>query len=554
MGAKGDLLVDPVQAGRKALTRGDWEEARACFESALERGERAEVIEALGMAAWWQDDGRATIESRERAFRLYREQGEAAAAARMATWLAWDYLAFRGEPAVANGWLQRAHRLLDGLDSCQEHGWLAIREGEIAFMMDNDVAATRRLARRARTVGHSLGAGDIEFSALALEGLALASAGRVADGIRLLDEASAAAVAGEISELWAVSRACCYVITACERVRDFDRAHQWCERMLEFAERWRIPSLFAVCRAHYAAILVSRGTWDEAETELELAMGEFSGSRPGMAFEAVVRLAELRRRQGRLDEASALFSEVEFHPFAQLGLAAIALDGGDPALAAELAGSFLRKVGSENRLQRAAGLELVIRALVALSDAGGARVSLGELQGLAAAIGTDALRASALGAEGVLAAAEGDLETARLRLEDVVDLFQRSGAPFETARARIELAGVLRGLGRHDAATVQARIGHDAMFSLHAERDAERAAALLVELGRPEPGGAEVVLTRRELEVLRLVAQGLSNPEIAGRLVLSEHTVHRHLANILAKLRLSSRAAAAAWGAREGLV
>jgi DNA-binding NarL/FixJ family response regulator len=113
---------------------------------------------------------------------------------------------------------------------------------------------------------------------------------------------------------------------------------------------------------------------------------------------------------------------------------------------------------------------------------------------------------------------------------------------------------VLRGLGRHDAATVQARIGHDAMFSLHAERDAERAAALLVELGRPEPGGAEVVLTRRELEVLRLVAQGLSNPEIAGRLVLSEHTVHRHLANILAKLRLSSRAAAAAWGAREGLV
>ena len=98
-------------------------------------------------------------------------------------------------------------------------------------------------------------------SPLALEGLTLASEGEVAEGIRLLDEASAAAVSGEISELWAVGRTCCYLITACERVRDFDRAFQWSERMLEFAKRWRIPHLFAVCRAHYAGVLVPRGTW-----------------------------------------------------------------------------------------------------------------------------------------------------------------------------------------------------------------------------------------------------------------------------------------------------
>ena len=186
-------VADPLRAGREALRRGEWEQARAYFEVAHERGESPEAMEALAMAAWWLDDGQLTIESRERAYRLYREMGDAAGAARMAIWLAWDYLAFRGEPAVARGWLQRAHRLLAGLDPVPEHGWLAIREGEFAFVLENDLAATRRWAGRARAIGSSLGVDDIELSALGLEGLGLASEGRVADGIRQLDEASARA-------------------------------------------------------------------------------------------------------------------------------------------------------------------------------------------------------------------------------------------------------------------------------------------------------------------------------------------------------------------------
>jgi ATP/maltotriose-dependent transcriptional regulator MalT len=545
---------DPLSAGREALSRGDWEEARACFEAALERDESAEAIEALAMAAWWLDDGAVTVESRERAYRLYREQGDVVAAARMAIWLAWDSLSFRGEPAVANGWLQRAHRLLDGGETVPEQGWLAIREGEIAFMLENDLAATRRLARRAQAIGRTLGAGDLELSAMALEGLALASGGKVAEGIRRLDEASAAAVSGEMSELWAASRACCYLVTACERVRDFERASQWSQRMLEFAKRWRIPSLFAVCRAHYAAVLVWQGSWEAAEAELQEATREFARVRPGMGFEAVVRLAELRRRQGRLEEASALFREVEFHPYAQLGLAAIALDRGDSALAAELAERFLRNLGPENRLQRFAGLELLIRALVGLSELERARVALSELMTLATEVDTDPLRASALAAEGAVAAADGDFETARRRFEDAVDLFQRTGAPVETAHVRIELARVLKGLGRQDMAVQQARLAHEAMRAMPAEWDAERAEALVRELDSVEAGGAAAALSPRELEVLQLVAQGLSNPEIAEQLVLSEHTVHRHLANILHKLDLPTRAAAAAWGARTGVV
>ena len=177
-----------------------------------------------------------------------------------------------------------------------------------------------------------------------------------------------------------------------------------------------------------------------------------------------------------------------------------------------------------------------------------------ELQGLLAEVGTDSLRASALAVEGVVAEAEGDLDTARRRMEDAIDLFQQSGAPFETARSRLDLARVLAALGRKDAAAEQARVAHEALRGMQAEREAQRARAVVGEHDAAVSREAASVLTPRELDVLKLVAQGLSNPDIARRLVLSEHTVHRHLANILRKLGLPSRSAAAAWGVRAGLV
>lgn len=547
-------VVDPLAAGREALGRGEWEQALACFEAASERNQTVESIEAVAMAAWWLDNGQLAIESREHAYRLYRERGDAAAAARMAIWLGWDSLTFRGEPAVARGWLQRAHRLLEGLDPVPEHGWLALREGEFAFLLENDIAATRRFAERARSIGTALAVPGIEFSALGLEGLALASQGNIADGICLLDEASAAAMAGEMSELWAAGRTCCYMITACERVRDLERAHQWSQRMLEFAKRWRIHDLFAVCRAHYGAILVLRGTWEEADATFETALRELRASRPGIAFEALVRRADLRRRQGRLEEAAELFRQVEFHPYAQLGLAHVALDSGDMALAADRAMRFLRKLGPESRLQRAAGLDLYARVLAALGETERARKASDDLQGVVAEVGSDSLRASALAVEGIVAEAEGDLDAARSRIEDAIDLFHQCGDPFETARSRLDLARVLAALGRSGPAAEQARLAHEALARMQVEHEVQRAGALRSEPGGPASAEATSVLTSRELDVLKLVAEGLSNTAIAQRLVLSEHTVHRHLANILRKLDLSSRAAAVAWGTRAGLI
>jgi len=176
-----------IEAGRTALASGSWEEARAQFVAALEGAERAEALEGLGLAAWWLDDGALTLDARERAYRAYREKGDALGAARMAIWLTWDYLAFRAEFAVASGWLERARRLLEGRERTAEYGWLLVREGEIEIFRRHDPRAAQQLARRAAELGREVGDPGVEMNALALEGLALVTEGRVAEGMRRLD-------------------------------------------------------------------------------------------------------------------------------------------------------------------------------------------------------------------------------------------------------------------------------------------------------------------------------------------------------------------------------
>jgi LuxR family maltose regulon positive regulatory protein len=554
-----ELLANPLLTGHDALARADWEVARDAFHEALRREETPEAWEGLGRAAWWLDDATTCLDARERAYRLYRERGDRPGAARIATYLSSDYKVFRGERAVANGWLQRAHRLLEGLDSVPEYGWLMLRDAELALFLENDTATARRLGTEAMALGRSLGLIDLEMVGLAVQGFALVNEGELTEGMRLLDEATTAAVAGELTDLSAVGTACCYLIFACERVRDLDRAAQWCERFKEFCKRWRIRSFFAVCRTHYATVLTWRGELTQAEAELASATAELAETRPAMVAEGIVRLAELRRRQGRLGEAAELFAQVERHPLSRLGRAALLLDQGDTAAAADLVDRYLRDVPVEHRTERAAGLELLVRARAASGTVEEARTALAELQEIASHVGTEPLRASASFAEGLVAAAEGDHEGARRRLEDAVDLFDRSGAPFETAGVRLALARSLVALGHTAAAEQEIRAAARTLRMMGAPESAARAVALLAEITSPprertSRRASASGLTERELDVLRLVAEGLSNREIGARLFLSEHTVHRHLANIRTRLGLPSRAAVVAYATRQGLL
>jgi LuxR family maltose regulon positive regulatory protein len=379
--------------------------------------------------------------------------------------------------------------------------------------------------------------------------------------MRRLDEATAAALAGEAKNLFCVGWACCFLISACERVRDYERAAEWCGRVGEFCERHSIGNLLGVCRTHYAGVLIWQGRWRQAESELRSAAEAFAASRPPMVGDALVRLAELRRRQGRLDEAEELFARCEGHSLSVLGRATLALDRGRPEEAAELADRFLRHFPDRGRMERCAGLELAVRAHARLADDDDrAREALEQLREIAARAATRPLRAAVLASEGTLLAARGDQQAARRSYEDAIDVLLATDAPYETARVRLDLSATLAALGRQPAARRETEAAFAAFQKLGAGAEAARAEAALVRLraARPAiPGGIHEgplgELSRRELDVLVLIAEGLTNQQIAERLVLSEHTVHRHVANILRKLRLPSRAAAASLATRHGL-
>ena len=547
------------QTGDAALARGAWTEARESFAAALAVSESPEALEGLGLAAWWLDLADVVFDSRERSYRLFLARDDRVGAARLAVWLAWDYWAFHGEHAVANGWLQRARRHLADQAAGPEHAWLESREGALALLDEGD--PDRAYAHATATIAAAQAAGSIDLEMLgrALQGLALVSSGAVAEGMRSLDEVNAAVVAGELTDLVAIGLASCYMIAACDRVRDYDRAMQWCTRLKAFSAKWGLRPLFAVCRTQYASICMWRGTWLEAEEELAAATEELSASRPGMMADGLARLAELRRRQGRLVEAAAMFEQCESHGAAVLGRAQLAFDRGDWIPAADMAERYLRKVPPHNRTDRVSGLDVLIRARLAAGDLIAAKTALAELTAIASIVSTVPLTAASSLASGRVALAEGDEDSAQRSCEDAVDGYLKSGAPFELALARMELARVLAARGRVEDAKQEVHRALAALSELRAEFEISRARAVLTSLEPPNAPRASRSdptsgLTARELEVLRLVAAGSSNQRIAEQLFVSEHTVHRHVANILGKLNVSSRAAAVAQAARRGLL
>jgi DNA-binding NarL/FixJ family response regulator len=358
-----------------------------------------------------------------------------------------------------------------------------------------------------------------------------------------------------VKELHTIGVVCCWEIFACERVRDYDRAAQWCARVLEFTKRWRLRPLSAICRVQYAGVMIWRGKWAEAEAELIAATRDLEQARPPLVVQALARLGDLRLRQGRLDEAARLFERAGGQALARLGLAAVTLERGAPRDAAAELERFLERIGPAEPTMRAGALELAVRAHVAADDGTRAAGARDELQRIAQALGTAALAASAALADALVLRHTGDLTAAASRFEQAAMLYEQSGAPFETARARLQLAETLGATGERAVAQREARRAREALEDLGAARDVTRAKQQLEHLAAsPKPPRGMTQLTGRQIEILRLVAQGLSNPEIAARLRLSDHTVKRHVANLLTKLRLPSRAAAAAYAAQQGLL
>ena len=545
---------DPFEQGRRAMESAEWEAARRSFERALELHPTPEAREGLGWALWWLELPEESFEHRQAAYRLYMEQRRPREAARVAIGLAPDIADFHGS-AVGGGWLRRARTLLEESESAAEHGWLALWEGHFARLYDQDLDRARERAERASSLAREHGASDLELLAAALEGVTRVSEGDIREGMRRLDEATAATLSGEVRDLDAAGQTCCILLHACAQVRDFERATQWTRRASEFSRRWNIRPLYAVCRLHFAEVELGRGEWQAAEDELTRVLAEAPEIAYPVHCEAKLLLGELRRRQGRLDDAARLFDEVEGWSLSMLGRAAIALERGDPAAAVTLARQGLRTAAHDNWTLRAGGMARLVRALAEVDEPREAEVVAAELDRLARELDNDFVAACSRLAAGRIASARGEVPAARHALEEAADTFSRAGAPYEEARVRLELATALIEGGRPQLAQAEARAACTAFERLGAERDRLRAAELSSPSPVADPRRADAgPLSEREREVLSLVADGLSDKEVAQRLGLSAHTVHRHVANILAKLDAPSRTAAVASAVRRGLI
>jgi DNA-binding CsgD family transcriptional regulator/uncharacterized protein HemY len=542
----GDAPASILESARAAFEQGEFAEARQLYEAALAEKRSAEALDGLGESLWLAGDIDAAIARREEAYAECRRAGDLARAAEIALWLVIEQATSLGNQTAAGGWFKRAERLLAEAPLCPAHAQLEVHRGQLS----SDPAAAERHFERAVEIGKELGDPESEIRGLGGLGFLRVSLGDVEGGMSLLDESMAAAMGGELTDPWAIGATCCSMLFACERISDLRRAEEWCRVVTDFTERRRYVPLSALCRSVYAGVLVSRGDWGRAETELEAALRAYRGYGKPLAAYPLARLAGLRLRQGRPEEAEQLIAGWEEHPEMGAIVISLLLARGEVVLAGAKLERALERLGGESPFA-APLLPLLVETRLREDDLEAARAAVDSLVALARRLGHEHVLATAERAAARVSAADHPAR-AIAHADAAKELFSRLAMPFEEGRSRLELARVLAAR-EPELAVAEARTALDIFDRLSAARDADQAASLLRELGprgRSAPRRAGE-LTKREHEVLALVEQGLSNKEIAARLYIAPKTASHHVSRILTKLGLQTRAEAAAFAARE---
>jgi DNA-binding NarL/FixJ family response regulator len=537
------------ETGWRLFAEADWAGARDAFAAVLETAPGdPEALDGFGQALWWLGERDAAIRHRREAYAAYQRRGDSLAAGRLATYLAGEHR-IDGQSAEAAGWLARASRLLADHGPVAESGWLEVEKAKRA----GEPGEAAGHAQAALDIAQDVGDPDVECMALAQLGRATVLQGSRDEGIALIDEAMTVALGGETRDPLACGDACCTTLVVCNDLADLDRAVQWCEAVVEFTERRRFIPVQSWCRGIYGGVLVRAGDWDRADQVLSEALRQPADRRRagGRALPLSV-LAELRLRQGRREEAESLLEGLDDSPVAAPVVADLLLARGEVEAAEAVLDRHLPGDGDEDPPL------LVRRGEIALakSDLRGAGACAEAIESVAARLGRTDLLAEANLLRGRAAAASGDAEGATPALEAAAAGFAEVGFPHEEGRARLELAQAQASTGS-DSALASARGARDSFERLGARGDADRAAALLRRLGvagrSAGRGSDRDQLTARELEVLRLVTEGLSNAEIAERLVIAPKTAEHHVGRVLGKLGVRSRTEAATLAVREGL-
>jgi ATP/maltotriose-dependent transcriptional regulator MalT len=538
--------VVSLERGRESYARKAWNDA---FESlSLADGEAplgADDLVLLAESAFMLGRDGEFLGILERAHHAYLGAGELQRAVRCAFWIGMN-LALRGEMGPAGGWLGRAQRLLEREErDSVERGYLLL---PASFERESagDFAAAAAIAAQAAEIGEQFGDRDLFALALHAQGNMLIREGEVKKGLELLDESMVAATARELSPI-VVGVVYCGVILACQEVYDVRRAKEWTAALTRWcAEQPDLVAFTGRCLVHRSEILQLQGAWRDALEEARRAAERFARQlNPRASGVALYRQGELLRLQGEFDAAEEAYRTASGHGWEpQPGLAQLRLAQGrtDAAVA-----TIRRATGETTEpLRRAALLPAQVEILLAAGDVDAAREACAELEGLAESYESAMLGALAAHARGAVTLADGDAASALAALRSAARLWQELEAPYDDARVRVLIGLACRALGDDDAAELELAAARDTFTALGARPELARLELLT---SRTTHG-----LTARELEVLRLVAAGRSNREIAAALVISEHTVARHVQNIFAKLDVSSRAAAGAFAFEHGLV
>jgi ATP/maltotriose-dependent transcriptional regulator MalT len=544
MGVERDLTIDQLRQAREAFERRDWALA---FERLQSAGDLSVAdTMALATAAFLIGDADEAVRALQAGYQDRIKNGDALGAVRFAFWLGF-VLNTRGEMAVGGGWVARAERLLESQpDDIVERGYLLIHEF-FQHLFRGDFARAEETAARVVQTGRRFQDADLVAQGLNCQGRIMIYSGRVREGLALLDEAMVGISAGEVSPIIA-GGVYCSMVEACQELSDFSRAASWTIALTRWcdAQPGLVP-FTGQCSLHRGQIMRLRGAYDEALAEFALAQRRYQAEGTiAPAGRALAEQGDVLRIRGKLDEAEAAYQQAaELGHEPQPGLLSAWLARGRTAAAIPAVRRLLAE--AQGPVQRSWLLPAAVEAMVAAQLLEEARQYSDELSGIASAFGSSALRAAAMYAAATVELASGEMQEALHQARESCRLWSDIGSPYETARARVLVARALRELGDEDSARSELAVARGSFAEMGAAPATEEVDRLL---HRARPGG----LTEREVEVLKLVAEGRSNPDIARALVLSQKTVERHLSNIFTKLAVPSRTAAAAYAHEHGLM